>query len=156
MTMFEQNFQFGEGQMLSNAMRNLDKPYPDASIKDHIYDAEDLGAFRFMLERTIPEIIIGRRRDALTIPSGATAFGITSNFMVVTGAAAVTIGTITGGYIGMIVVVLFTDANVTITDTNTGAINTVNLSVAFTSTANDVLQLMYDGTSWFEISRSVN
>lgn len=33
---------------------------------------------------------------------------------------------------------------------------TVDLSAAFTSADDTVLQIIYDGTSWYEVSRSVN
>ena len=96
------------------------------------------------------------RQDALTIPSGATTFKASSDLMKLTGAAAVTIATITEGYAGQHLKLIFTDANVTITDDATTTRNSVNLSAAFTSTANDVMTLIYDGNKWFESSRSAN
>jgi hypothetical protein len=77
--------------------------------------------------------------------------------MTITGdVGANTIGTITGGLDGQELTLIFADALVTITDTGTGAANTVNLAAAFTGAAGTVLKLVFDGTSWFEVSRSVN
>lgn len=50
----------------------------------------------------------------------------------------------------------FVDGLVTLTDTDAATANTVNLSAAFTSSANDTLTLVFIGTKWFEKSRSVN
>lgn len=119
-------------------------------------DPESEGALREFLEKHFPSYLARSRKDSLTVPAGATSFSVTSNFMVVTGAAGVTIGTILGGYEGQILTLQFTDANITITDTGTAAANTVNLSAAFTSTANDTMQLIFDGASWFEVGRSTN
>lgn len=117
-------------------------------------DAESEGTLKISLKRLIPEL---NRVQALTIPAGATSFDIAnSDAMKLTGAAAVTIATIVGGYDGQKLTLIFTDGNITITDDATANRNTVNLSAAFTSTANDVLQLIYDGVSWFEVSRSTN
>ncbi len=108
------------------------------------------------LEKNFPGFIARSRKDAFSIPSGATSFNITSNYMVLTGLAGVTIATFIGGYEGQTLTLEFIDANITLTDTGTGAKDTLNLSAAFTSSANDIMQFKYDGTSWREISRSVN
>jgi len=67
-----------------------------------------------------------------------------------------TIATITGGVAGQLVTLIFVDALVTISDDNTHAANSVDLSAAFTSADDTTLQLAFDGTSWYEVSRSVN
>lgn len=99
-----------------------------------------------------------RRPQAITIPSGATSFEVRGEVMEVTAGGACTIATIIGGYEGQELVLIFTDTNVTITDTTfaVGTPNTVNLSAAFTSTANDTMKLVYKNLSWFELSRSTN
>lgn len=95
--------------------------------------------------------------DSLTLAAAATTFAATSNTMVITGDAGTnTIATITGGINGQFLCLLFTDGNVTITDDNTHVANSVDLSTAFTSADDTVLTLVYDGTSWYEVSRSVN
>ena len=92
-----------------------------------------------------------------TLGSGATTLAVASRVVKLTGhASGNTIATITGGISGMSLVIIFVDALVTITDTDAPTANTVNLSAAFTSSANDTLSLVYDGTKWFETARSVN
>ena len=119
-------------------------------------DPESVGALMDFLEKNFPSYLARSRKDSLTIPSGATSFDVSSNYMVITGAAGVTIATIKGGYEGQIITLEFVDTNITITDTATGAADTVNLSAAFTSSANDTMQIIYNGTSWREVCRSVN
>ena len=92
-----------------------------------------------------------------TLAAAATAIAVTANVMTITGdAGANTVATITGGLSGQILTLIFADSLVTITDDATGTANTVNLSAAFTSTSNDTLTLVFNGTSWREVSRSVN
>lgn len=99
----------------------------------------------------------GGANAPLTLGAAATTFAAISNMMTVTGdAGANTIATITGGISGQYLCLLFVDGLVTITDNGTGTADTVNLSAAFTSAANTVLLLQSNGTSWFEVSRSVN
>ena len=94
---------------------------------------------------------------AVTIAAAATTFAITSNVVTVTGdALANIVATITGGVSGQLLTLIFVDALVTITDDATGTADTVNLSGAFVSTANDTLTLVYNGTSWREVARSLN
>jgi hypothetical protein len=92
----------------------------------------------------------------VTLAAAATTFAVTRNTTIVDcDAGGNTIGTITGGKIGLFVF-QFVDASCTVTDTGTSASDTVNLSAAFTSTANDTLTLLYDGTSWREAARGVD
>lgn len=92
-----------------------------------------------------------------TLAAAATTLAITSNVVTVTGdAGANTIATITGGLSGQLLTLIFADSLVTITDDATGNANTANLSAAFTSTSNDTLTLVFNGTSWREVARSVN
>jgi len=114
------------------------------------------GLLREWLRIFFPSYLYRSRKDQLTIQAGATSFNITSNYMVLTAGAGVTIATLVGGYEGQIITLEFKDVNVTITDDATSALNTVNLSGAFTSSAEDTMQLIYNGTSWREICRSVN
>ena len=96
-------------------------------------------------------------KGAITLGAGATAIAATKGFHVVTGdGGGNTIATITGGADGMILRLLFVDALVVITDTDAHTANTVDLSAAFTSADDTVLTLIFDGTSWYECSRSVN
>lgn len=96
-------------------------------------------------------------RNTATLAAAATTLAITRNVTTVTGdAGGNTLVTITGGQSGQILTLIFVDALVTITDDGSGTANTVNLSAAFTSTAGDVLTLVFDGTSWYETQRSIN
>ena len=100
---------------------------------------------------------VGTPNKAITLAASVTTFAVSNNVMTITGdAGGNTIATITGASDGAILTLRFVDALVTITDTGGATSNTVNLSAAFTSTADDVMQLMYDGTSWYEVSRSLN
>jgi len=96
--------------------------------------------------------------SASTLAAAATVIAVTSNFATITGdGGANTIATITGGRVGMLLNLLFVDALVTITDDNTHATDSVDLNAAFTSADDTVLQLIHNGTSWYEAgSRSVN
>ena len=97
------------------------------------------------------------QKESLTLAAAATTFTRTAPFMVITGdAGANTIATITGGIEGLELTLLFEDALVTITDTAGHTADTVDLSAAFTSADDTILKLVYDGTSWYEVSRSVN
>lgn len=100
---------------------------------------------------------IATPKGAITLAASATAIAATKSFHVITGdAGANTVATITGGSDGFILRLLFVDALVTITDTDAHTANTVDLSAAFTSADDTVLTLIFDGTSWYEVSRSVN
>ena len=99
----------------------------------------------------------GSTSDAITLAAAVTTFAQTSNTMKLTGdAGANTITTITGGISGQLLTLIFVDALITITDTAAATANTVDLSAAFTSSANDTLTLVYDGNKWFEVARSIN
>jgi len=92
-----------------------------------------------------------------TLGVGVTTFAVDSNLCVITGdGGGNTVATITGGVTGQMLVLLFTDANITITDTDAHTANTVDLSAAFTSADDTTLTLVFDGTSWYETSRSAN
>lgn len=96
-------------------------------------------------------------KTSTTLGVAATTFAATTSFVVLTGDAGTnTISTITGGVEGQTLTILFVDALVTITDTDAHTADTVDLSAAFTSADDTTLTLIYDGTSWYETSRSVN
>ena len=96
-------------------------------------------------------------RQTITLGAAATTFAIASTSMEVTGnGGGNTIATITGGTAGQFLALQFVDANVTITDDNTHAANSVDLNAAFTGADDTILFLYFDGTSWYEVSRSVN
>ena len=100
---------------------------------------------------------VTRTRTDTTLGAGVTTFAAVGEYIQITGNAGTnTVATITGGVAGQIIVLVFVDGLVTITDDATGNANTVNLSAAFTSSANDIMMLISDATSWREISRSLN
>ena len=98
--------------------------------------------------------------DPNTLGAGATTFVCESNVMTITGdGGGNTIGTITGAKDGTLLTMIFVDANVTITDTDAHTANTVDLAgtaTNFTSADDKTLQIVYNGTSWYETSRSTN
>jgi len=64
---------------------------------------------------------------------------------------ATTITTFDGGTSNQIITITFTNGNTTIAETGN-----IVLSAAFTSTAGDSMTLIYSGTEWIELARSVN
>lgn len=97
-------------------------------------------------------------QQTTTLGVGATTFAVTSNVITVTGdAGANTIATITGATVGLYTFV-FVDALVTISNDDTHAANTIDLDGAnnFTSAADKVLTLFFNGTSWYRIGESIN
>jgi len=95
--------------------------------------------------------------QAITLGAAATTFAATTSFVTLTGdGGANTLADITGGVVGMPLRLLFVDALITITDTDAHDANTIDLSAAFTSADDTTLTLLFDGTSWYEMSRSVN
>lgn len=99
----------------------------------------------------------GGNKQTLTLGAAATTLAVTANFLVLTGdVGGNTLATITGGIAGQRLTILFTDGNVTITDNDAHDANSVDLSAAFTSADDTILDLIFDGNSWYERSRSVN
>lgn len=86
-----------------------------------------------------------------TLPDNTTPSVAGANNWKCTPAGATTITTFTGGTSGQVVTIVFTNANATLSDAGT-----LKLNGGFTSTADDVMTLVYDGTNWYEVSRSVN
>jgi hypothetical protein len=103
--------------------------------------------------------VVGAGTQSTTLGAAATTFVADQKFIILTGdAGSNTIATITGdmAFAGNEITILFVDALVTITDTDAHTADTVDLSAAFTSADDTVLKLVYDGASWYEVSRSVN
>ena len=96
--------------------------------------------------------------ESATLATGVTTYAVTSRVVTLTGDGAATIGTITGANAG-IYTFIFVDANITITDTDEAVANKIDLAETatdFTSADDTTLTLVYNGKSWFEVSRSVN
>ncbi len=99
----------------------------------------------------------GYGNTAVALGAAAVTFSADTNFVTVTGdGGANTIATITAGTVGEKLTLLFVDGLVTVTDDDSHAADSVDLSAAFTSADDTTLTLLYDGTSWYELSRSVN
>jgi len=115
------------------------------------------GAITTSSDTNIQNNAVQRTITASTLGAGAVTFAAVGEVMQITGdALANTIATITGGVTGQILMLVFVDGLVTVTDDNTHAANTVDLSGAFVSADDTTLMLLFDGTSWYELSRSVN
>ena len=103
---------------------------------------------------------VSTSNQATTLGNGVTTFAVASNVMTVTGdGGGNTIASITGANSGTLLTLIFVDALVTITDTDAHTADTVDLAgtaTNLTSADDTTLQIVYDGTSWYEISRSVN
>ena len=101
---------------------------------------------------------IASAQEAVTLGAAAATFAADSNLVSLTGdAGGNSLTTITGGVAGQILVILFVDALVTIVDDNTHGANTIDIVGANTTFADDAtLTLIFDGTSWYELTRSVN
>jgi len=112
---------------------------------------------------TIPYLLCqevgANSRQTVTLGVGVTTLALTSNVVFLTGdGGGNTIATFTDATIG-VYTFIFTDANITITDTDAHTTNTIDLvgtATDFTSADDTTLMLCYDGTSWYEVSRSTN
>jgi len=107
--------------------------------------------------QTIIEGELSTTKKDLTLGVADVTFVTTGNVMEITGdGGGNTIATITGALSGQYLIMIFVDDKVTITDDNGHGANTIDLSAAFSSLDDTTLTLTYDGTSWYETSRSVN
>jgi len=127
--------------------------FPSSSEK---YDSLAEAVFRNDLERQLDRIasdvdggnLILAFVDADLTPSVARA-----DVFAVANTGGITITAFDDGRVGQVLTLIFEDGNTTVAD---GA----NLHLAgganFVSSADDVLVLIFDGTHWYEVSRSVN
>jgi len=74
-----------------------------------------------------------------------------SEFFTAASGGTTTITTFDDGHAGQRITILFGDGGWTIAETGN-----IKLSAAFVSSADDTITLMFNGTNWYEISRSVN
>ena len=120
------------------------------------YDVLDESTFRQDLERLLDRIggnLGGGAPILVYVPAETTPDVSQGDVFTLTNASGVSITAFDGAQVGQIITLLFTDGNTTIVD---GA----NLHLAggsnFTGAANNILVLLWDGTHWYEVSRSVN
>jgi len=84
--------------------------------------------------------------------SGTLTLGDDGNLFHITGTTAITAITTTNWQAGSEITLIF-DSTASIT---AGANMLLSGAANFNATANDVIKLVWDGTSWFEVARSVN
>ncbi len=107
--------------------------------------------------QTVSDGEFSTTKKDLTLGVAAVTFATTSNVMQITGdGGGNTIATITGALSGQYLIMIFVDDKVTLTDDNGHGANTLDLSAAFSSLDDTTITIFYDGTSWYETSRSVN
>lgn len=134
-------------------------PYPNVPQRAQLQyplDQESEGALKYALENVEKDVIRKRNRFQLNLDTSKTSFDIGSDYMVMTADSTTRIAKIGGGREGQILTLQFGDSDFIFTDNDTADPNALNLSAAFTSSPNDVMQLLYDGTSWREVNRSAN
>ena len=112
------------------------------------FDPQKSGKLKSDLKSILPEL---NRVQSIVLKSGDISFDVrNSDNMSLSASAAVSITTITNGYNGQILTLRFTDSNVTLVHSATGARGTINLGNSnFTGAAYDVIQLLNDGISWY-------
>jgi hypothetical protein len=94
------------------------------------------------------------RADTMQVFSSGTTINVSGTcFMQLTHGSVTTITDFTSETPGQILEILFTNSNVTIAH---GTPIKLAGGVNFVGTANDILRLRSDGTTWYEVSRSVN
>ncbi len=94
-----------------------------------------------------------------TLGVGATTFPATNDVIEITGdGGGNNISTINGGTDGQRITIIFRDGLVTMVDTAAPAAGTLSLSGGgnWNPNAQDTLELVFDGTSWYEMTRSAN
>lgn len=151
--MNDRPFSFGEnqqpfGQPMPVGVQRAQLQYP--------LDAQSEGALKLTLENVEKDVIRRRNRYPLHLDTTRTSFDVGSDYMVMTADSTTNIARIGGGREGQILTLQFGDSDIVLVDNDTADPNAINLSAAFTSSPNDMMQLHYDGTSWREVSRSIN
>lgn len=110
--------------------------------------ASDLNIANNAVKRTV---------TATTLGVAAATFAAAGEAMVITGdAGANAVTTVTGGVTGQILVLTFVDGFVTMTNDDGHGANTLDLAGNLVSADDTTLVMFFDGTSWYELSRSVN
>jgi hypothetical protein len=102
---------------------------------------------------------VGRTLNQRTLAAAEATFVAQGELMEITGdGGANTVTTITQGLTGQILMLVFVDALVTIANNDAHGANTIDLvgGANLTSADDTTLTLFFDGTSWYEIARSVN
>ncbi len=101
----------------------------------------------------------GQAKGANVASAGDLTLGADGNTFHITGTTTINAITTTNWQAGSEIILIF-DASVTVKNNTAGGASTATMLLAggadFSATANDVLKLVYDGTNFYEVSRSVN
>ena len=123
------------------------------------YDVLSEAVFRNDLERQLDRIaadVDGGNTILAFANADLTPSVARADFFSVVNSGAVTITAFDDGRVGQVVTLIFADGNTTIQDASVAGVIQLAGGANFTPTANDVLVLIFDGTNWYEISRSLN
>jgi hypothetical protein len=123
------------------------------------YDALNEAAFRSDLERLFDRLggeLGGGQENLANVDQDATPDVSGGDLFTLTNSVATTITAFNGAEIGQRVLFIFADANTTIQDASIGGVIQLAGGANFVGSANDTLELVWDGTNWYEVSRSVN
>lgn len=102
--------------------------------------------------------VAGMLKSGISYRSGTYTDGDTTpsvsgiSYLYIQNSGATSITNFTNGIANQIIILIFNDTNTTVTRNNAYLSGGVN----FTSTAGDLLTLIYDGTIWYEVCRSIN
>lgn len=130
--------------------------FPSAGEK---YDALGEATFRHDLERLLDRLgseISGGQAVMANVDLDTTLSVARADAFTITNSAPTTITALNDGVIGQEVVLIFADGNTTIQDASVAGIIQLSGGASWNPSVNDTLDLFFDGTGWFEISRSVN
>lgn len=129
-------------------------------------DAYGAGASVFSVDRNGATLLYMAMATRLEADQGADVgsagdltLGTDGNFFKITGTTTINAITTANWQAGSEITLMFT-ASVTVKDDTAGGAGTATMLLAasgdFSATANDILKLVYDGTNWVEVCRSVN
>lgn len=130
--------------------------FPSASER---YDPLAEAVFRHDLERLLDRIAGDQDggTSILTLVDEDAAPDVSrSDIFAEANTMATTITSFASAAVGQRIVIIFSTANTTIQDASVAGVIQLAGGANFVGSANDVLELIWDGTNWYEISRSVN
>lgn len=121
--------------------------------------AADYRAIEVAVGRSVFSARVSLGKGADVASANDLTLGAGGNCFHITGTTTINAITTTNWSSGSHIVLIF-DAATTVKNNTAGGANTAVMLLSggadFTTSANDTLKLIYDGTSWFELSRSIN
>lgn len=123
------------------------------------YDPLAEATFRNDLERLLDRLAgnaDGSQSILTLVDQDATPIVTRADIFAEANTLATTITAFNGAALGQEITIIFSTANTTIQDASVGGVIQLAGGADFVGSANDVLRLIFDGTNWYEISRSVN